>query len=502
MTTLPYEFAQRQQVLLADSNAGLTLYYVPPLSLAVVNEVQRLAGGFRACAVDADTLAEKLDNHYQQQTASEGAGQAWDDLLSAMSDLDVSDENTGRQSDLLSESDSPIVRYINLILNEAIALSASDVHIEVFDSHLSVRVRVDGVLRQMNTPPKHLATMLIARIKVMADLDIAEKRLPQDGRILLERGQRRVDVRVSIVPTAHGERAVLRLLDQSAVNLDLQNLGMNAYALAKFQQLLAKPHGIILLTGPTGSGKTTTLYAGLSTINQAERNILTVEDPVEYDLPGVGQIPVNLATHMTFAKGLRAILRQDPDVVMIGEIRDEETAQIAVQASLTGHLVLSTLHTNTALGAVTRLKDMGMAAYHLSESLTGLMAQRLLRRLCAHCRRAVVLSASDCQRWQLPRDNIGQVIYQAGGCEACADTGYSGRVAVYEIVLVDDGLRRLIHDQASEEQLVQYARQHAPAIVSDALDKVYQGISDMAEVQRVITGAAANSVATGAQEVS
>ncbi|MBS9778564.1 MAG: Flp pilus assembly complex ATPase component TadA [Gammaproteobacteria bacterium] len=485
---LPYEFAKQNNVMLSILEESITLHCFTMPSLSLLNEVRRFVSeDFEISLTSEENFLAMLKNHYEKDLSNKDSEDAWDELLTDMSNLEVSKNSTHRQSDLLSESDSPIVRYINLVLNNAISLRASDVHIEVFDSHLSVRARVDGVLRQINTPPKHLSTMLIARIKVMADLDIAEKRLPQDGRILLERAQRQIDVRVSIVPTAHGERAVLRILDQSSVNLELDKLGMHADTLDNFCTLLSKPHGIILVTGPTGSGKTTSLYAGLNKINETHRNILTVEDPVEYNLPGIGQIPVNTATNMTFAKGLRAILRQDPDVVMIGEIRDFETAQIAIQASLTGHLVLSTLHTNTAVGAATRLKDMGIQAYHLAESLTGLIAQRLLRKLCMSCRQPNFLTASCCDNLHLSVELIGTQVYTAVGCPECAETGYKGRVAVYELILVDKKIKELIYEEASEEELLHYARMHSKSILNDSVEKLFQGIVSVEEITRVIS---------------
>jgi general secretion pathway protein E len=324
---------------------------------------------------------------------------------------------------------------LNALLTQAARDGASDIHIEPYERHSSVRFRVDGTLREVVQPNRALHAALISRLKIMAELDIAEKRLPQDGRISLRIGTRAVDVRVSTLPSAHGERAVLRLLDKEAGRLDLQHLGMDTPTLKEFDHLIAQPHGIVLVTGPTGSGKTTTLYAALSRLNAASTNILTVEDPIEYELAGVGQTQVNPRIEMTFAKALRAILRQDPDVIMIGEIRDLETAQIAVQASLTGHLVLATLHTNDSAAAVTRLLDMGIEPFLLSSSLLGVVAQRLVRKLCPHCRR------HDGQLWH------------AVGCDKCGMTGYQGRVGIYELLQTTDQIRAQIHDRASEAQI-------------------------------------------------
>ena len=343
--------------------------------------------------------------------------------------------------DLLESSDdAPVIRMINALLTQSLREGASDIHIEPFEQTSVVRFRIDGALRDIVRPRKAIHASLISRIKIMAQLDIAEKRLPQDGRITLRVGGKGVDVRVSTLPTGHGERAVLRLLDKEAGRLDLSHLGMAPALLPQFDTLINQPHGIVLVTGPTGSGKTTTLYAALSRLNASTTNILTVEDPIEYDLIGVGQTQVNAKIDMSFAKALRAILRQDPDVIMIGEIRDLETAQIAVQASLTGHLVLATLHTNDSAAAVTRLLDMGIEPFLLSSSLLGVMAQRLVRKLCVHCK------VSDGTHWR------------AVGCEKCGNTGYHGRVGVYELLQTTDEIRAQIHNRASEAEIRQAAQ--------------------------------------------
>jgi general secretion pathway protein E len=331
-----------------------------------------------------------------------------------------------------------------------------------------------------------LSTLVTSRIKVMAKLDIAEKRLPQDGRIALRLGGRNVDVRVSTIPTNHGERVVLRLLDKKSESIDLTQLGMADDMLEKMRGLIEIPHGIILVTGPTGSGKTTTLYAMLTQLNIPDRNILTVEDPIEYDLEGIGQMQVNTKINMTFAKGLRAMLRQDPDVVMVGEIRDIETAAIAVQASLTGHLVLSTLHTNSAAGAITRLRDMGVESFLLSSSIIGLLAQRLVRILCATCKEQYEPSEQEAAVLQVP---VGTTkIYRAKGCKECNGTGYNGRTGIYELILIDDHLTRLIHEDASEQELVKYVRQSSPSIRADGCLRVLKGDTTLDEVIRVTSG--------------
>ena len=360
---------------------------------------------------------------------------------------------------------------------------ASDVHLETFEHYLSVRMRIDGQLREVLRPKRELASLLVSRIKVMARLDIAEKRVPQDGRISLRLAGHEVDVRVSTLPSAHGERVVMRLLDKQAGRLDLQCLGMPAETLSRFQHILARPHGIFLVTGPTGSGKTTSLYAALSHLNHQSRNILTVEDPVEYHLPGIGQTPVNTKADMTFARGLRAILRQDPDVVMVGEIRDHETAEIAVQASLTGHLVLSTLHTNSAIGAVTRLVDMGVDAYLLSSSLVGILAQRLLRTLCVDCK--TPYAADPVARARLGLDPEARpILFRARGCTHCRQ-GYRGRTGIYELVSITPALAGMIHQGASEPELIREARKLSCGLFQDGQRRVLDGQTSLDELLRV-----------------
>jgi general secretion pathway protein E len=370
---------------------------------------------------------------------------------------------------------------------EAIKENASDIHIESFESRLQVRFRVDGVLREVMSPPRALAPRLVSRIKVMAKLDIAEKRLPQDGRISRAFGGRKVDVRVSTIPTGQShERVVMRILDKQAERLDLEQLGVDTEQIGTLRRIIHKPYGIMLVTGPTGSGKTTTLYSALSVLNDRSRNIMTVEDPIEYYIDGVGQTQVNSKVNMTFARGLRAILRQDPDVVMVGEIRDLETAQIAVQASQTGHLVLSTLHTNTAVGAVTRLRDMGVEPYQLSSSLVGLMAQRLVRNLCPHCK--TPYDASTVEKEQLGVSTRRKItLYKPAGCPLCRHTGFLGRSGIHEVIEVDRELETLIHDNASEQVLEAHARKHSSGILQSGRNKVLAGNTVLSEVLRVTT---------------
>ena len=458
---LPYAFARTHQLLLEDDGQGLTLWHAASPHPAGWSEVLRHLGAdsLPQChQLEARELAQRISSAYAhaESSAAVVASEVQEDA-----DLTRMMQELPAVEDLLETADdAPIIRLLNALLTQAARDGASDIHIEPYERHSSVRFRVDGDLREVVQPHRALHAALISRLKIMAELDIAEKRLPQDGRISLRLGQRAIDVRVSTLPSAHGERAVLRLLDKSEGKLGLPGLGMEGDTLTRLQRLIAQPHGIILVTGPTGSGKTTTLYAALQELDTNTRNILTVEDPVEYELPGVGQTQVNPRIDLTFAKALRAILRQDPDVIMIGEIRDFETAQIAIQASLTGHLVLATLHTNDAPSAVTRLIDMGVEPFLLSSSLLGVLAQRLLRQLCTHC--------------------------QGAGCEACHQTGYHGRTGIFELLTTDDALRALIHAQASEADLRACAQRHGMRLMREDGERlVQQGITSREELLRV-----------------
>jgi general secretion pathway protein E len=416
---------------------------------------------------------------------SGSAGAAADFDLGDM-DLAALADSAASVDDLLdTRDDAPVIRLINALLLEAVKEGASDVHIETQEKRLVVRFRVDGVLRDMIEPPRALAPLLVSRIKVMAKLDIAERRVPQDGRVTLRIGGHDVDARVSTIPTQHGERVVMRLLEKGSLRLDMEALGMSARDREVFNRLLERPHGMLLVTGPTGSGKTTTLYSALSRLNDRKRNIMTVEDPIEYELPGIGQTQVNPRTDMTFARGLRAILRQDPDVIMVGEIRDQETAQVAVRSAMTGHFVLSTLHTNSAIGSVTRLIDMGVERYLLAPMLVGLAAQRLVRRLCPSCRREDVASEADSLLLG-GAIRAGEKLWRAQGCADCHQEGYRGRAGLYEVVAVDDRFQKMIHDGVSEADLEAHARKDNPSLLDDGLTKVRSGVTTVDEVARVV----------------
>ncbi|KJY82579.1 general secretion pathway protein GspE [Vibrio neptunius] len=481
---LPFSFANRSQLVLEPSEQGLVLYYVAPLAFEALIEVKRAVGEyFELREVSKEQFDSKLTEAYQRDSSE--ARQLMEDLGADSDDFFSLAEDLPQDEDLLeSDDDAPIIKLINAMLGEAIKEGASDIHIETFEKALSIRFRIDGVLRDVLSPSRKLAPLLVSRVKVMAKLDIAEKRVPQDGRISLRIGGRAVDVRVSTMPSSHGERVVMRLLDKNATRLDLHSLGMTPANHENFRRMIERPHGIILVTGPTGSGKSTTLYAGLQELNSNERNILTVEDPIEFDIDGIGQTQVNPKVDMTFARGLRAILRQDPDVVMVGEIRDLETAQIAVQASLTGHLVMSTLHTNTAVGAITRLRDMGIEPFLISSSLLGVLAQRLVRTLCSDCKEAYEADKETKKLFDVKQEEP-LVLYRAKGCEQCNQKGYRGRTGIHELLVVNEQVQEKIHSEAGEQVIEKTIREHTPSIRDDGLSKVRQGITSLEEVMRV-----------------
>jgi len=484
---IPFAFARRHGVVVLALEAAVArIGCRPDAGASVLAELRRvLARPLLLEALGSEDFDREL-----QRTYEGGAAEAETTMQDIGADLapslDDAASGLGAGADLLEAADdAPIIRLINSLLAEAIRENASDIHIEPFEGRLAVRMRVDGVMRRVLDPPTHVAPLIVSRIKVMAKLDIAEKRLPQDGRISVRIANRPVDVRVSTLPSGHGERVVLRLLDKQAGRLKLEQIGMDPVTTAHMDDLIRRPHGIILVTGPTGSGKTTTLYAALSRLNDASRNVMTVEDPIEYYLDGIAQSQVNPKVELTFARGLRAILRQDPDVVMVGEIRDLETAEIAVQASLTGHLVLSTLHTNTAVGAVTRLRDMGIEPFLLASSLIGVLAQRLVRVLCEACKEPYQANHVDCAALHIAEPADPLTLYRATGCPRCKQLGYRGRTSIYELVMVDEHLRRLIHDGADEQVLEAAARQHTRGIVDSGREKVLAGLTTLEEIGRV-----------------
>jgi general secretion pathway protein E len=485
LTRIPYAFARTNGVLAwRNEREHVVVLMRDDASVDALAEVRRvLKRPLVTRVVDAEAFAAELARAYNQA----GAAVAMSESLANEADLARLMQVMPTSEDLLDAgAQAPVIRMINALLLEALRERASDLHFEPYEARAVVRFRIDGMLRDALEPPRALHGALVSRLKIMAGLDIAEKRLPQDGRIALRLGGRQVDVRVSTLPTGAGERVVLRLLDQEAARLDLATLGMASDTLAAVDRLIREAHGILLVTGPTGSGKTTTLYAALSRLPRGTTNMMTVEDPIEYALDGVAQTQVNPRIELSFARALRAILRQDPDVIMIGEIRDLETAQIAVQASLTGHLVLATLHTNDAASAITRLADMGVEPYLLASSLLGVLAQRLVRTLCPACR--VVGRPSDGEARMLADLALpaSQPLFAASGCDACNRSGFAGRTGVYELLQVDDAMRRLIHDGAGELALRDAAQRAGKrSLRADGARWIAEGRTSLAELSRV-----------------
>ena len=476
---LPFEFARSNGILVREIEGDLVLS--PDASRSAITEVSRINSKFATVTrVGKEDFDKMLSSLYSgRKNSSESVMEDIKDFV----DMESAAADLEETSDLLdSEDDAPIIRLLNAILAESLKENASDIHIEPYEKESLVRFRLDGVLSTVLKPSSQITPLLISRIKVMSKLDIAEKRLPQDGRMTVKLGGRSIDLRISTMPSSHGERVVMRLLDKDAGKLQVDDLGMPSETSAQLDDLIRRPHGIILVTGPTGSGKTTTLYAGLQQMDRQGRNIMTVEDPVEYDLPGISQTQINLRAGMTFARGLKAILRQDPDVILIGEIRDGETAEIATQSSLTGHLVLSTLHTNTAAGAITRLQDLGVDSFLLASTIRGILSQRLLRKLCPHCKRPS--EPNEFNRGLL-KLKPGQKVFEANGCEKCNSTGYAGRQALFELVTVDSSLQTLIHENAGEIELEAKIREQVPSIREAGFGLVRDGLTTIEEVLRV-----------------
>ena len=479
MPPLPYSFARQHGILLQTRDQMLICGLREGVTVAAMAEVARVTGA----SVQFETLSP-ADFEARLATAYRDNAADASDAAGADGDLASLADSTAIVDDLLDQSeDAPVVRLINALLSEAIKENASDIHIETQERRLIVRFRVDGILRAVVEPKRALAPLLVSRIKVMARLDIAEKRLPQDGRVSLRVGGHEVDVRVSTIPSQYGERVVMRLLDRDATRLGLDRLGMAPRDAAVFARMLARPDGMLLVTGPTGSGKTTTLYGALDHLNDRTRNIMTVEDPIEYSVDGIGQMQVNARTDLTFARGLRAILRQDPDVIMVGEIRDRETAQVAVESAMTGHFVLSTLHTNNAIGAIARLIDMGVERFLLAPMLVGVVAQRLVRSLCVECRQADQATAADAAL--VAGLVVGETIHRAVGCAACHGQGYRGRSGLYEVVAMNRQMEVMIGAGASEAELTDAARADGPGLIADGLRQIRAGVTTVEDVARV-----------------
>uniref|UniRef100_UPI0040579D13 type II secretion system ATPase GspE n=1 Tax=Candidatus Electronema sp. TaxID=2698783 RepID=UPI0040579D13 len=454
-----------------------------------LDDLQRVLGleGLRTCLAPADEILVAINMAYDRD--SEGAA---DQVLQDIADDDPEAllSEIEETADLLDDtSDAPVIKLVNLILSQAVRDGASDIHIEPYKDKVKIRKRVDGILYDMITPSKHVQAKLLSRVKIMAKMDIAERRLPQDGRIEIRVADKNIDLRVSSLPTAFGERIVMRLLDKSNVLLSLEQLGMSPRDLESLMKLIKAPHGIILVTGPTGSGKTTSLYSALTVLNQPDVNIITVEDPIEYQINGISQMQVNSKIDLTFANGLRTIVRQDPDIILVGEIRDLETAEMAIQAALTGHLVFSTLHTNDAASAVTRLIDMGVEPFLVSSSVNAVMAQRLVRRICPACKEAYTPAPEYIDSLSLPPEFKGATLHRGRGCDACLNTGYQGRQGIYELMVFSEEIKSLILTTSDSGQLKRTAQHDAEhpmrTLRQDGLRKVLEGATTLEEVFRV-----------------
>ncbi|AKJ05718.1 type II secretion system protein E (GspE) [Archangium gephyra] len=485
---MPINFAKQARILpLSVDGDAVALAVADPLDTTVLDHARMLLGrDIQPRIALASTIVDAINSVYDRATNE--AEQLVDELHAT--DLDSLAQEIEEVKDLLNDEgdEAPIIRLINSVLFRAAKERASDIHIEPMERELLVRFRVDGVLQEIIKPPKRYQNAIVGRVKVMGQLNIAEKRLPQDGRIRIKLAGRDIDIRLSTIPTTYGERIVMRLLDKNTTLLDLTELGMASQMLAQMEHVIRRPHGIVLVTGPTGSGKTTTLYGALSRINTPDLNILTVEDPVEYQLKGIGQMAISPKIGLTFAQGLRSFLRQDPDVIMVGEIRDKETAEIAIQASLTGHLVFSTVHTNDAASAITRLVDMGVEPFLVASSLTAVLAQRLVRRVCPDCRVQYSPTDEELKELTLNRATLKErygveKIYKATGCPSCNQNGYRGRTGIYELLLVDDTVRQLALKNVDASTIKKAAMSHGMlTLLDDGARKIALGETTIAEV--------------------
>tara|TARA_Y100001936_G_scaffold82944_1_gene81611 strand:+ start:1754 stop:3202 length:1449 start_codon:yes stop_codon:yes gene_type:complete len=475
---LPYSYCKLNKVAITNKNKHSTLHVCGELKPKILSSIQKLF---------EDTVEKKIytDDDFESLLTELYTEQTEDLDFSELDNLDLADiaSSISPSDDLLDDKNKgPIIKLINATITKAIKARASDIHLEPFENKLSIRFRVDGVLREVLQYQKNITQMIISRIKIMSKLDISERRLPQDGRISISIGKKEVDLRVSTLPSSFGERVVLRILEKDKTHINLNDLGFSTDTLESFKKGLSKTEGIILVTGPTGSGKTTSLYAGLKEISDRSQNILTIEDPVEYALDGIGQTQVNNKTGLSFAKGLRAILRQDPDIVMVGEIRDKETAEIAIQASLTGHLVLSTVHTNSAVNAITRLRDMGIEPYLLSSSLVYVLSQRLVRKLCDKCK---IIDDDPKSLKILEKYNINDAIYKSCDCDECEHTGFKGRLSIGEYILMDETISDLIHKSASENEITEYAYSNNKKLFENGLLALRDGKTSLSELLRI-----------------
>jgi general secretion pathway protein E len=488
VSQLPFGFAKKNKIIpLYADNGTVTVAVCDPLDVQPLDDARLILHKDIETIMSREVeIIDALNKYYH--TDAKAAERVIEDMQEedkASEDVFHIEEVT---EDLLDMSEkAPIIKLVNLIIFQAVKQHASDIHIEAFEDEMRVRYRIDGVLYPRVSPPKQYQASIISRIKIMAKLNIAEKRLPQDGKMMIKVGDREVDIRVSVIPTTHGERIVLRLLDRASIFIGLENLGLHSDTLETFDRILKLSHGIMLVTGPTGSGKTTTLYASLAKINSDTVNIITIEDPVEYQLKGIGQIHVRPQIDLTFANGLRSILRQDPDVIMVGEIRDRETAEISTHASLTGHLVFSTLHTNDAAGAITRLVDMKIEPYLVSSTVVGIMAQRLVRNICPNCKEEYKPEVQALQNIGLDPDKLnGDVVYRGRGCSKCFETGYAGRSGIYELLIVDNDVRSMILDHTDANTIkMACVEKGMRSLRGDGAMKVAEGVTTIEEVMRV-----------------
>lgn len=479
LNLLPYNFVKENKVFAEQNNDVITVYHANDFCPELFQEIRRfLQSPFSIKQCSQDEFDKLITSSFSASTVNNELPEELKDDF----DLKSFAGSISATEDLLSgNDDAPIIKLINGIISQAIKARASDIHFEPYEDVLSVRFRIDGILKEVITQDFRLAPLIIARLKIISKLDISERRLPQDGRITLSLGEKSIDVRVSTLPSSYGERIVLRLLDKQSAQINIDDLGLPTYILKPYKKTLKDTEGIILVTGPTGSGKTTTLYAGLRYLSDSSQNILTVEDPIEYTLKGIGQTQVNAKTGFSFARGLRAMLRQDPDVVMVGEIRDAETAEIAIQASLTGHLVLSTVHTNSAIGAITRLRDMGIESFLISSSLKTVISQRLVRRLCDSCKVPEIIDEKISKLFNIDKSTK---VFTHKGCNECNDTGYKGRIAIAECIEIDQNIKEMIHDQSSEGEIASYVFDKNPSIDSSCSDLLVKGITSCSELIR------------------
>jgi len=487
---VPISFLKKFKMMPVATPDESYIALAEPHAFQQLDDLQRVLHweGIKTCLAPNDEIFIAINTAYDK-TSEGAADQVLQDIDEADPEAILSEiEET---ADLLDDtSDAPVIKLVNLMLSQAVRDNASDIHIEPFKDRVKIRKRVDGILYDMFSPPKHVQAKLVSRVKIMAKMDIAERRLPQDGRIEIRIADKNVDLRVSSLPTAFGERVVMRLLDKSNVLLSLKELGMSKRDLNVFLKLIKAPYGIILVTGPTGSGKTTTLYSALSILNQPDVNIITVEDPIEYQINGISQMQVNAKIDLTFANGLRTIVRQDPDIILVGEIRDMETAEMAIQAALTGHLVFSTLHTNDASSAVTRLIDMGVEPFLVSSSVNAILAQRLVRKICPHCREAYTPVNEYLEKLELPKEQFEDaVLYRGKGCAECLHTGYQGRLGIYELMVLSDSIKNSILTTSDAGRIKQQAISDPDTpmktLRQDGLQKVLDGVTTLEEVFRV-----------------